>query len=51
VPILAFVAGGGFFVLLDRVLGFVQARMNLGEKASGRWRSSPGSAWTCSATV
>jgi ZIP family zinc transporter len=35
VPILAFVAGGGFFVLLDRVLGFVQARMNLGEKASG----------------
>ena len=35
VPILAFVAGGGFFVLLDRALGFVQARMNLGERAGG----------------
>ena len=35
VPILAFVAGGAFFMLLDRTLGFVQARLSLGEKASG----------------
>ena len=35
VPILAFVAGGGFFVLLDRALGFVQARLGANARAAG----------------
>jgi ZIP family zinc transporter len=35
VPLLAFVAGGGFFVLLDRALGFVQARASGGEEVAG----------------
>jgi ZIP family zinc transporter len=35
VPILAFVLGGAVFLLLDRALGFVQARMGRVEEVSG----------------
>jgi ZIP family zinc transporter len=34
-PILAFVAGGAGFILLDRVLGLLRARMNLRKEAGG----------------
>lgn len=35
VPILAFVAGGVFFIGIDRAIGYIRGRLDAGEEASG----------------
>ena len=51
VPILAIVADGGLFLLLDRALGYGQTEVGSGEEASGPSAIFAGSAWTCSPTA
>jgi ZIP family zinc transporter len=51
VPLLAFVGGGAAFIGLDRAIGYVQARMAAATGRGARWRSSPASRWTSSATA
>lgn len=51
VPILAFVGGGAFFLGIERVIGFVQARLGVEEEAVGPLAIFSGVSLDLSATV
>ncbi|MDP9444060.1 MAG: hypothetical protein M3P83_06820 [Actinomycetota bacterium] len=51
IPILAFVGGGVLFIGIERRSATSRGAPGSGAAPPARWRSSPASHWTCSATA